>query len=360
MSILGALGFNWGSEDTTLPDIFPLSIAKDKFVAIDVQNIYRKILTDMFERTDGLKDDETALLWDNCVASENRDGLITLLAKAMTAKADLFLVIDRSVNVIRKATAGEEQIIKESYKSKAEPVALEGAGKGIFITFKNYDVTDMITIYSALEYCTVGSLNKTMNVAKALQVKIKGLRGSVSMADSSVAITQGKTISQGLSDGKDIMLDAEDVVEALQPDLTPTKTSMDMLNQKRAWYLNMPASYITGILNGGLGDTGQADTKAVERGLKVYFFQIGKPVSKALFEREVTFRTEDFQLLDTGLNTLKTFEATSEQFMSAENKLKTVNKLFGFPPDTEGGPEPEPLPDPKAPPVIDPKAKPVV
>jgi len=348
MGILNTLGFSWGNEDTELPNIFPLSIDEVSFVNIDVENIYRKILTDMFERTQGLSEDDQTMLWDNCLASESRDGLITLLAQSMAGKKELFLVLDQSTKVLRKATQDEMAQIREDYKSRNESKV------GVYISFKNLSVTDMVKIYSALEYCTVASLNKTMNVAKSLQIKINGMRGSVANADSDVAITQGKAIAKGLGQGKDVMLDAQDEVAALQPDVSPTKTSMELLNQKRAFYLNMPASYITGILNGGLGDSGQADTKAVERGLKVYFFQIGKPVSKALFNKQVTFKTEDFQLISTGLEAMKTFDLTSDEFMAKENKLQTVNKLFGFPVETKGGPveKPEPIPDPK----VDPNA----
>lgn len=352
MGIGNLLGFSWGAGSTELPNIFPLAISQANFVSIDIENIYRKILTDMFERTSGLNDDDQALLWDNCLASECSYGLISLLACAMAEKKELFLVIDPATKVLRKASATEIQTIRSSYEKKAEPVKLAGVGIGVFISFKNYHVVDMIRVYSALEFCTVASLNKTMNTAKSLQIKIDGLRGSVSMADSSVAIAQAQTMAKALGEGKDIMTDSKDIIEALQPDLSPTKASMELLNEKRAFYLNMPASYITGVLNSGLGDTGQADVKAVERGLKVYFFQIGKPVCNALFEKKVEFRTEDFQLISTGLEAMKTFDLTSDEYMASENKLKTVNKLFGLPIDTKGGP-----PEPTTPPV-DPNVKP--
>ena len=320
-----------GSSDETLPDIFPLAIPQAKFVDIDVRSIYKKILTDVLERTQGLKDEDAALLWDNCLMSESKDGLITMLAKAIAGRKDLFIVLDKSVGVIRKATSQEEAEIRADYEKSAKST------KGTFISFKEFEVVDMVIVYSALEYCSVAALNKSMNLAKALQVKINELRSSVGAADADVAKAQAKRIAEALSKGQDVYLDAKDILELLKPDLSATTSALDMINQKRSFYLGLPASYVTGALNKGLGDSGDADARAVERGLKPYYFSIVKPVLEAVFGvSKLTFRSEDFQQLSTALEALKTFDITSDEHLSAENKTVVINKLFGLDPDTEG------------------------
>lgn len=329
--------FGWGTSGSegTLPDIFPLGMAQEEFVKIDVQNIYSKILTDVVDRTQGIPKFAEVSLWDNCLASEKSEGLITLLSKAMALKQELFLVYDKTTQVLRKATAMEEQTIREDYKRQAKSV------NGTYISFRNYTCSDMISLYSALEHCTIGALNKNMNLSKAVQLKLKSLRSSVAAIDSADVKAQAVTIATSLKEGRDVMLDAEDQIENATPDLTAVEAALDMLNQKRSFYLGLPASYITGKAPKGLGDSGEGDAKAVERGLKGYFTSIIKPVVETIFGGTCQFKSEDFRQLSTALDTLRTLELVSDELMSMENKLELVNKLFGFPKGTKGGP-PEP------------------
>lgn len=333
MSSLANL-FNWSSSQSNkveLPELFPMSVVQKDFVDIDVMNIYAKILTDVVERTEGISEDLLPSLWDNCLQSEHSEGLVTMLAKAMSDKTDLFLVYDRSVKLLRKATSDEQTQIKAQYKEGADSKV------GTYISFKNYKRTDMVRLYSSLEYCAIASLNKNMNLAKAIQLKMSDMRGSVALSDSAQVESQALAIAQGLAQGKDVMIDVKDMIETGKPDVTATETSMDFINQRRSFYLGMPASYMTGLAPKGLGDSGEGDAKSVERGLKNYYFSIVKPVLESVFGIKVSFKSEDFRQMTSSLEALKTFELVSDELMSAENKLKVINKLFGFPEDTKGG-----------------------
>ena len=344
-SFLGA-----SASNTELPDIYPIPITEKDFVAIDVQNIYTRILTDVLERTSGIPDDRQSLLWDNCLASERQEGLVTMLAKAMVAKTDLFLVYDKALKLIRPADETEKVKIREDYKKKGESPA------GVFITFKTYTRTDMVKFYSQLEYCSVGGLWKQGNISKAIQLKFTDLRGSVSLSDSADTKAQAQAIANGLKLGKDIMLDAKDLVETAKPDLTATTAAIEFIAQKRSFYLGMPATYLTGEQAKGLGDSGKGDSKATERGLKAYYFSIAKPVVEGIFGSKTTFKSEDAEGLSTALETLKTMDTTSDEFLSRDNKTKVVNKAFGFDEDEKGDPPKKPEVPPGGDPNADPKA----
>lgn len=326
--------FNWGSgrgADDSLPDIFPLPVPHGEFVRNDTQAIYTKILTDVFERTEGLSEEEQSVLWDNCLASEMRWGLITRLAWAMSERRDLFLVYNvAGTGVLREATPEEKAQIEEDYKKTASSKV------GIYISFKEYKRTDFVRLYSALEYCTIGALNKQMNLSKALQLKFSDLRASVAAIDSADVKAQAVKIAQQLGRGGDVMLDAKDMLELAEPKIDSVEASMAFINEKRAFYLGMPESYITGAPPKGLGDSGEGDAKAIERGLKNYFVSIVKPVCKALFGKSVTFKSEDFRQLTSALEAMKTFEIVTDELMSQDNKRIIVNKLFGLPPETKG------------------------
>jgi hypothetical protein len=182
------------------------------------------------------------------------------------------------------------------------------------------------------------------NLSKAIQIKLNDLRGSVSLADKADVEAQGKKISDGLKAGKAIMIDAEDMIETGKPDLTAHEKSMMFIVQKKSYYLGLPASYITGELSGSaLSDTGKSDTKAIDRGLKPFYFSIIKPIIESLFGSKTDFKTEDSEGLSTALEVLKTMDMTSDEYMNKDNKTVVVNKAFGLDID-EKGDEPEDVP----------------
>lgn len=336
---MGIFGFTFGSPgDTELPDIFPMIISQKDFVQLDAETIYSRILIDVLERTEGITDEIQYLLWDNCMASETCYGLVSLLSKAMVNKEDLFIVYDKAVKILRKADSVEESQIREGYKAKGESEI------GVYVTFKNYCKSDMVKLYSALEYCGVNSFWKSMNVSKAVQLKFSDLRSSAGLIDASKVEGQGMKIAQGLSQGKDIMLDAKDSVDTAKPDLTATEAAMDLIAQKRSFYLGMPASYITGLSKNSLGDTGEGDKKAKEMGFRSYYFSIVKPVLENLFDISTSFMSEDFRQLDSANNTLKVFSITDDVLISEENKREILNTLYGLEKGTLGDAPEEQIP----------------
>ncbi len=359
MGMAELFGFGSGAgDDTEIPDIYPFTFKQSDFVDADTFAIYSKILTDVIARTHGLKDEQIPLLWDNCLASENSEGLITMLATAMVGKKELFLIYDPALKLVRRANQSEESQIKADYAKTGESKA------GIFVSFKRYTRTDMVKLYAALEYYSVASLSKSMNLSKAIQVKISDLRASVSLGDSVAAKAQAKVVATALSEGRDVVMDAKDLIDTTKPDLTATEQAQMFITQKRAFYLGMPASYLTGeTKKAGLSDTGEGDAKQIERGLKGYFYSIIRPTLTALFSAEVEFQSNDFRMLDVALNALKTFELNSGELLSKDNQRIIVNKLLDLPEDEKGDEvvavEIDPLTgQPKSAAPFDPKAKP--
>ncbi len=333
--------FGWGSTEVykqELPNIFPLYYKQQDFIAVDVMHIYAKILTDVLERTHGMSDDQTALMWDNCLKSETCDGLVTLLSKAMANKRDLFLIYDKALSVIREADSAEAAKIKEDYKKANK------SSTGIYVSFENYKKSDLLKLYSALEYVTINGLNKAMNLSVAIQLKFTELRKSTGLTDSADIKKQAMAMAKSLADGKDIMMDEKDVVENAVPDLTAIKECIEYLAEKKSFYLGLPDSYITGEQTGGLGSTGENDTKAIERGLKNYFESIMKPVLNALFNIKVTYKSQDFGQIESAMDVLKTFSLTDETLVSQENKQLIINRLFDLPENAKGDPAPAPEP----------------
>ncbi len=330
--------FGWGrtSGDAELPEIFPIGIAQPLFIEIDVINIFSKILVDCLERTNGLSEELLPLMWDNCVMSNTYHGLITLLAHAMAYRKELFIVYEPAIKVIRQATGAEQVTIRADYIAQGE------SSVGTFLSFKHFIRADMIRVYSALQYCTVSSLHKSMNLSKAIQMKMNDLRAGVSLTDSADVKAQAQLMAKALASGKDILCDAKDIIETSKPDLTATQASVEFLNQKMAFYLGLPACYITGEQTGGLSTTGEGDQKAIERGLKSYYFSILKPTLETLFDIKTTYKSQDFRQISSSMDVLKTFSMTDDTIVSLDNKTKIMNAMLELPEDAEGDPAPPP------------------
>lgn len=316
------------SGDTELPELFPLAIAAADFTGGDIFTTYLKILTDTMERTHGLPKELEPLLWDNCVQSEAGEGLVTMLAKAMSEMSDLFVVYLPSVQVLRHATRDEEAKIREDYKASGESSA------GVWISFRGYRRTEMLRVYSALEYCVLSSLNKSMNLAKSVQVKIHGLRSDVGLADVTVAAAQGKSVAGALSRGRDVMLDAQDDVVVPTVDMSPTEKAMAFLDAKKSFILSLPMSWIAGEQTAGIGSTGEADMRAVERGLKQYWVSVVRPALQKVFGAETKFKSQDTRQIASALEALKTFSLTKDDgLLPQEAMIAIIARMFDVDPE---------------------------
>lgn len=324
--------FNFSSNSPRgigyLPDVFPMAIGSNEFVKMDVVETYSKILIDVVERTQGIPEKLQPLLWDNCLGAEAGTGLVTMLAKAMEQKRDLYIVYKSDVGVIREANSEEQAEIREQMKSKGKSTT------GIMVSFTNYKKTDILRFYSALEYCVIATLHKQMNLSRAIQYKYNDLRKSVSATDKKDVERQIKEQAEALALGKDIYLDAKDVIETAKVDMAPTESAMNFIDGKRCWYLGLPMSYIRGEQSKGMSDTGNADAKAIDRGLKPFYYSIVKPVVEAIFGVSTTFKPQDHSQISSGLEAIKTFalvdEAGGINGVSIEEQAQIVRRLMGL------------------------------
>lgn len=327
MSIVSWFGFATTSESNCgeLPALFNLSCTEETFIRNDITALYKKILGDVMQRTYGLTDEQQISVWDNCLKSEASRGLISLLAEAMYAKSELFLVYKEGV--LRKADNNETDQIKLDYSRSGS------SSVGVYVSFKELTLSTMLILYSQMEYSVLGSLNKKMNVSNAIQFKMDKLRGSVGAVDKAQIEIQAKTICNALSNGKNVLLDGEDNIESPTVQMDSTEQAIEFLDGKRSFITGLPLAYINGQQTTGIGSTGQADSKAIDRGLKYYFISIFKPVCEALFNTKVSFVvSEDSSSLASALEALKTFELlqVDNAILSADEQRNIVRKLLGL------------------------------
>src|SRR5690554_4897569 len=128
--------FNSAPTTSGIPALYSFSTPMDKFLRSDITSTYRKILVDVVEKCSGLPSKYEHIWWDSCAQSESRKGLLSLIVDAMFFQSELFIVYKS--DVIRVATAEEQRIIKEDYKKSG------GSKNGAYVSFQNYDRTDML------------------------------------------------------------------------------------------------------------------------------------------------------------------------------------------------------------------------
>lgn len=306
-----------------LGEIFPLTlINQNDFVRQDVLSTLKKILRDTLAKTHGLSEEQSAAMNDSCVQTEAPKGLVTLLAEAMLDQQEIFIVYKKKV--VRLADNEEKTQILADYKAKAS------SSVGIYVSFKNYDAARRLKLYSALEYLSTCSIFAQSNLSKSLQVKISSLRASISLADSEVAKTQASEIARSLKAGEATLLDKLDEIVVPTVDTSATEKALDFTNMKRAEILGMPVVWLEGATTNGMNASGEADERAVERGLMYYFDWIIQPICFALFAAKVTFKTQDFRLVESALNALRTFDLTSDSLLPRKAKLDIVARMFNI------------------------------
>lgn len=302
--------------------LFPLMLKCDLFIINDIVSTYTKILTDTVDRTFGIPKEAEKYLWDNIIEGDDGEGLITMLAKAMANRADLYIVYKPSIGVIRYATRDEQDKIKKDYEKNGK------SSVGVYVSFKKYRRTEMLRIWSEFEYCLLAGMNKQLHLSQSVQLKVNELRASVSLQDSEVAIKQAKAIAEAIRNGNEVLIDKNDEITMMNVNMDASKSSMEFLATKKAWILSMPASYLSGEQTEGIGSSGENDSRAVENGLKQYFVSILKPICDLLFDADCKFKSRDFRNMTTALEVLKTFDLVSDDNLSRESKQEIVALVF--------------------------------
>lgn len=287
-----------------------------KFPEVFTFEIFRKIMTDCFDHAADFPKDKISALWDSVVSTQASQGLISVLAQAMTKRSKIYVVFDHGY--VRKATENERKEIDLDPSGK----------KGVCLDFTHFHRAQIVLALAGLVEMLLLSANTSLNVSKSVLLKVAALRENVANANAEDVIKQAKDIAQGLKDGKGALLDGADMVEMPQYDTAPMEAALDVLYGLMSFITGMPRAYISGELTGGLNNSGEADETAIENGLAFYFHSIFNPVCKALLGcNDLVFKTSDWRKLAQVANLLPIVETSDA--IGQETKEKLYKELFG-------------------------------
>jgi hypothetical protein len=313
--------FGRASEATELKleTPFTICISRKEFCKIKVETLYKKILHRCYSRSEGAEDqDKIASLFDSTERSGAQRGLISLLAMAMTCKHQIGIIYDSGV--VRLADYKEKEKIIKDYQKNAK------SEKGILVDFTNYCLTDLVEAYMSMIYDILTSMNTQVGLAKSLQIKISGLRGTVSAVGKDEPIQQAKDINEALKAGRSVLLDKNDQVETLKLDSTSVEGSMNLVYGQLAADIGMPLSFVTGELATGMSATGEADTNQQEEGLQDFFNSIFKPSCDKLYGWNLRFVSDDWRYFSQMIGSLIIVENSG--LLSDDQKKAFADRLM--------------------------------
>ena len=307
------------TEYDVLDAPFCMKFTRDHFEKIKTENLYKKILQRCYSRSEGAKDAEKIQsLFDSSERSGSPRGLISLLAKAMTDKAEIAVIYE--AGVVRLADSTEKEKIKKDYEDKAK------SSLGILVSFKDYCLTDLVKGYMSMIYDILSSMNTQVGLAKALQIKVAMLRSTVSVNGKDEPIAQAKAINEALIKGQSVLMDEKDKVEVLTLDSDSVKNAMTLIYSQLCAEIGMPLSFVTGELTSGMSATGEADTNQQEEGLQDFFNSIFKPSCDKLYGWNLRFVSDDWRYFSAMIGSLIVVENTS--LLSDEQKKAFAERLM--------------------------------
>jgi hypothetical protein len=305
--------------DLKLKAPFEISLCKKEFVEIKTENLFKKILHRCYSRTEGATDKiKIASLFDSKESSGASNGLISLIAIAMAQKQEQAIVFNSGI--VRIATFDEKQTIIKNYEKDNK------SDTGILINFKNYKLTDLVNSYYGIIYDIIESMNTQVGLAKALQIKISSLRGTVSVAGKEEPIQQAKDINDALTKGQSVLLDKNDAVETLTLNSDSVKNAIMLVNSQLATDLGVSLSFVNGELTTGMSATGEADSNADEYGFQDFFNSIFKPVCDKLFNWNLRFVSDDWRYFSAMIGSLIIVENSA--LLSEEQKKAFADRLM--------------------------------
>jgi len=309
------------AETTEFDSPFALAIPREDFVRFKTVELYIKILTLCYDYCSPItKEDVEKSLFDSAEASMPQHGLISRLAWAMMEKSILYLVYDGGL--VRNATTKERKQIEEDYEKNGK------SDVGILVNFKKFTKTDLIKFYMAQVYGVQAANNSQMGVASALQFKIKDLRKIISRKELPSVINQIKEVVKGMLKGKPVYYDSEDTTELPKVDTTASQASSDSIYAELSAFFGYPISFFNGKLTSGMSVVGDADLSMIEKGTKIFFNTIFKPVADKLYGIEVHFVSQMWRAITSYSGALIAVE--NSDLLSKYEKRMFANRLLNM------------------------------
>lgn len=332
---MGLFGIEFGRPKTilsALPVVWEMQLRAAVYTEIQLRSIYARILSEVIARSHSIPDEFRSLIRDS-MEGDGQRGLTEHIVTAMANQAQL--VLKYEAGLLHVPEYGDRQTIVNAWKKGEKP------NQTLVLSFANYHRTMMLRQYLHHKYLLLCTQHKALNLSSALQIKINDMRKSIGLSDSDPAIEQARQIADALLSGTPALLDAKDTLDLLAPDISALKEVAADLHSEISLILGLPISWVTGAQKVGLGDSGDADARSIERGLEPYFWESVHPAFLHLFKINLKLKSEDYRNIDSAVKAAQALDIMSDDLVSLDNKRVIVSRLLDIENDLEGDPREE-------------------
>ncbi len=287
------------------PYPFKVELSAEIFMRLKIEGLYRRILRDCIKRSVWQHKDKENIersFYDCFENSENNCGLVSYVAKAMYAQQTKTLVWKDGV--LREATRNEAKKIKDDYAT------ITKSSEGVIINFKDYELSKILRHYFRQLHEINMARTTALNIASALKIQIDKLREMVGNSDADNAIKQAAEIAEALTNGRPVLLDSGDKVDAMAAiDTGPLLVSRDQIYSEMTQDTGLPISYISGEATTGASVIGDADINREAEGIEPFWLSIWRPIVKNLYGIEnIEYRTDKWRALESKVRSVSMIE----------------------------------------------------
>lgn len=308
-SLFGGTGT--GGTDFAVGSPYQMIVNCDEFIKYYVKGIYKRVLIACMNKTSDLDLEIETAMWEQALGDEVQNGYFNLVSKAMYDKTKLYLEYKTDTKVILVV---QEKEYKELTKNKA------------FLDFTGFEQSDLLRLYAGMQYDLLAFLGGSLQLARSIQYKIEGLRELVSADEATKALEQLEKVITGIKVGKSVAIDSKDSLELFGINTSLVKEAQEIINGLISSTLGVSLSYINGAMSSGLSTTGEGDMTMNEDGIKNYWQSIYKPSVDKLFNKTITFKSDNWRKISALSEVLAKVEMLTS--VTEEQKQKIVKDLI--------------------------------
>jgi hypothetical protein len=249
-----------------------------------LKSFYTKIMLECADRASlpesVAKDAYTLTCYDSY--SPAKLGLISLIVEAMINSKRTFYEKEKGKN---GAYTFNEIEIKGDALDSIDPNVLE-------LDFRSWHESDILCLLFKLLGGILSAMGNGVTISQAMLIKIHKLSEMISNAQNTEPLKeQLGQLNDSISQGRAGYIDAESAIEFASYDPSNSEKAASFVFQMISTVTGVPASYVSGEVVTGLGDSSGGDEKRLDVALRTYFNGILAGCLYSVFDRTFQYKT---------------------------------------------------------------------
>lgn len=247
-----------------------------------VERLYSKVLHEAADRAslpEGVEKDGFTITIYNSY-SPYREGLISLVAEAMTYKKQQFYRVEKVPN--HNSAYSFTEVFGDDAKDESgnvKPDILE-------LDFRKFCEADLLRILAHLLRTIMAATASDIFIGQSVLFKLQGLAEMINNEQNLEALQKQLTVlNESILSGKTGYIDDESEVTRPMINTDPNKEAMAFIFNMMSLVTGVPSSVLWSEVVGGLGDNSNSEMIRYNQALKHYFHSVLSGVFYAVYNR---------------------------------------------------------------------------